>query len=99
MPPPARIGVEHERRNKMKKYVKPELFYESFELSQHIAGCSLTITNSVDVLTCAANGTITDGFGGMESSAWFVEANTNCTSKSEVYCYTNGSITSATVNS
>lgn len=28
----------------MKKYVKPELFYEHFELSQHIADCAWFLT-------------------------------------------------------
>ncbi len=27
----------------MKPYVKPELYFESFELAQHIAGCNLTL--------------------------------------------------------
>lgn len=30
----------------MKKYVKPELFYEQFELTQHIADCAWELTNS-----------------------------------------------------
>lgn len=30
----------------MKKYVKPELFYERFELSQHIADCDWELTNA-----------------------------------------------------
>lgn len=29
----------------MKKYVKPELFYEHFELSQHIADCGWEMKN------------------------------------------------------
>ena len=28
----------------MKKYVKPELFYEHYELSQHIADCAWELT-------------------------------------------------------
>lgn len=28
----------------MKKYVKPELFYERYELSQHIADCAWELT-------------------------------------------------------
>ena len=38
----------------MKKYVKPELFYEHYELSQHIADCALEWTNLTDEYTCAA---------------------------------------------
>ena len=32
----------------MKKYVKPELFFESFELSQQIAACEFDSNNSID---------------------------------------------------
>lgn len=32
----------------MKKYVKPELFYEQFELSQHIADCAWEWKNNTD---------------------------------------------------
>ena len=37
----------------MKKYVKPELFYEQFELSQHIADCAWELTSS-DRGSCSA---------------------------------------------
>ena len=37
----------------MKKYVKPELFYERFELSQHIADCAWELTQG-DENTCSA---------------------------------------------
>lgn len=37
----------------MKKYVKPELFYEKYELTQHIADCAWELTNSTKD-TCAA---------------------------------------------
>lgn len=37
----------------MKKYVKPELVYEKFELSQHIADCAWELTNSTKD-TCSA---------------------------------------------
>lgn len=30
----------------MKKYVKPEIFIEKFELSKHIADCAWELTNS-----------------------------------------------------
>ena len=78
----------------MKKYVKPELFYESFELSQHIAGCNLQV-QAADVVNCAAEGYVE----GIHSTSWFMEANSSCSPVMEVYCYANGSITSATVNS
>lgn len=37
----------------MKKYVKPELVYEKFELSQHIADCAWELTNFTKD-TCSA---------------------------------------------
>ena len=38
----------------MKKYVKPELFYEHYELSQHIADCTFEYILTQDA--CAAQG-------------------------------------------
>lgn len=40
----------------MKPYVKPELFYENFELSQHIAACGWDMKNSTDKNHCEALG-------------------------------------------
>ena len=37
----------------MKKYVKPELFYERYELSQHIADCAWELTSGSKE-TCSA---------------------------------------------
>ena len=37
----------------MKKYVKPELFYERYELTQHIADCAWEL-NSGDKSSCFA---------------------------------------------
>ena len=37
----------------MKKYVKPELFYERYELSQHIADCAWEL-QAGDENSCAA---------------------------------------------
>lgn len=48
----------------MKKYVKPELFYERFELSQHIADCDWELTNSTKD-TCSAEADET--LSGMEN--------------------------------
>ena len=36
----------------MKKYVKPELFYESFELSQQIAACAYDSENTHSNESC-----------------------------------------------
>lgn len=42
----------------MKKYVKPELVYESFELSQQIAACDFDSENSqTDISNCYFEGT------------------------------------------
>ena len=43
----------------MKKYVKPELFFESFELSQQIASCDFDSKGSLmDVENCEFSGTM-----------------------------------------
>lgn len=33
----------------MKKYVKPELFYEQFELSKHIASCAWKLNQTPEI--------------------------------------------------
>lgn len=38
----------------MKKYVKPELFFEQFVLSQHIADCKLEYVDATNEMTCYA---------------------------------------------
>lgn len=73
----------------MKPYVKPELFYESFELSQHIAVCGLDMSNLKDVDVCTAD-TDPDYFGW--ALTHFTETNENCTYHPgdgivESYCY------------
>lgn len=45
----------------MKKYVKPELFYEHYELSQHIADCAWEITYAE--AQCIAKGDPDKGLG------------------------------------
>lgn len=80
----------------MKTYVKPELFFESFELSQHIAGCSLKLTQ--DVGACNASGSIGDEYLDGKRGSWFISRPT-CTAEVEAYCYTNGSMNIATINS
>ena len=88
-----------ERSMIMKPYVKPELYYESFELAQHIAGCSMSEIKSGEVLTCTAEGTISSVFGTDHSDAWFVEQNESCKDCAEGYCYTNSLMVSSTINS
>lgn len=77
----------------MKTYVKPELFFESFELAQHIAGCNLTLLQN-DVGSCRASGVIE----GISEESWFISTD-HCTTVVEAYCYTNGSMNVATINS
>ncbi len=77
-----------------KKYEKPQVYIERFELAEHIAGCSLTL-NAADVTSCAASGEILGAF----YDAWFLESNTHCGLEFDGYCYTNGSMNVATINS
>lgn len=81
----------------MKTYVKPELFFESFELAQHIAGCSLKLEFG-DVGDCGATGYIEDVYLDGNNGSWFISGPT-CTVEVEAYCYTNGSMNIATINS
>lgn len=69
----------------MKKYVKPELLYESFVLSEQIAvGCS---SNLIANLRSDMDCSISIG----EAPALFAEANGACVlHKLEGYCYHNG---------
>lgn len=68
----------------MKTYVKPELYYESFELSQHIAACDLQIKHA-DAASCKI---INDReFGSLVGGFITTEV---CDFAYEQYCYTNG---------
>lgn len=72
----------------MKEYVKPELFFESFELSEQIAvGCSQDlIANHGDEGTC-----VLENPAGAQTTTLFAQANTNCTTyEFEGYCYHSG---------
>lgn len=76
----------------MKKYVKPELFYERYELSQHIADCAweLNSSNKADCQTYRWDTTKSDGvdFGTLFNT------NLNCYNNIDAgfqnYCETNG---------
>lgn len=71
----------------MKAYVKPELFYERYELSQHIADCALELQLN-DSASCYAipDPNLTTSF----NSSWhlFVTGNGQCDVQYENYCYT-----------
>lgn len=77
-----------------KTYKKPQIFVESFELAQHIAGCNLTLLDA-DVENCKASGTI----GKWDNTSWFINKMNGCTVEPEEYCYTNGNFNIATINS
>ena len=67
----------------MKKYVKPELVCESFEMSQQIAACEYDSYNtSMDVETCGFTGS---QFG--ESITIFTLGNGFCSASGEDFCY------------
>lgn len=73
----------------MKKYVKPELFYERYELSQHIADCAWELQANSDT-SCHAEPDDNDypGFSNL-----FHAQQIGCvmtTDQWQDYCYTNG---------
>lgn len=71
----------------MKKYVKPELFFESFELSQQIAACDYDSNNTSNDEQCRFTGVNKD-FG--VEMAIFLSTPT-CDIVAESYCYHNAS--------
>lgn len=77
-----------------KKYEKPQVYMEKFELAEHIAGCNLTLLSG-NPNECKADGIVDNEY----ADSWFLDANTNCEPKAEGYCYTNSSINVATINS
>lgn len=78
----------------MKKYVKPELFYENYELSQYVAGCGVKITlTSADAKSC--NGTSeSPSFPGL----LFTDS-PRCGNVIQDYCITNGGGSTVTFGS
>ena len=66
----------------MKKYVKPELFYEEFELSQQIADCTFDSKGTNTNETCEFTGK--DAFGVVTTI--FMAGNTDCLTIAESYC-------------
>lgn len=71
----------------MKEYVKPELYYEDFELSQHIALCDLKLNNGAPESCEIVDDRVDDG---VSVVGGFVATNI-CKFPYEIYCYTNGS--------
>lgn len=69
----------------MKSYVKPELYYESFELTEHIAGGCNAHVNSSDANSCKGEIEM-PGMGGVMAAFGSAEA---CGDDlNEDYCYT-----------
>lgn len=81
----------------MKKYVKPELFYEHYELSQHIADCDFEYIQAQD--SCAALGDVEDE---LDHILLFNNNNDLCNTPPEVidkFCYHGSTTGSSTFNS
>lgn len=73
----------------MKTYVKPDLYYENFELSTHVASCALDMPHSKNVNECYVTG---EDIGMPEEYHFFSAGPEVCTyGEYEEYCYTNGS--------
>lgn len=71
----------------MKAYVKPELYYEQFELSKHIADCAIEFVNSADVSDCYA---IADPKFDMNLGTAHYFYGDACEAPLDAYCYGNG---------
>lgn len=69
----------------MRAYVKPELFYENFELAQNIAACQWDYDNTfISPETCFA---MSEDWMDMDVRVF---NNSNCNTGSENYCYEPG---------
>ncbi|WP_455582725.1 hypothetical protein [Dysosmobacter sp.] len=79
----------------MKTYVKPELYYESFELSQHIAACDLKLESADPIVCSVAANDMLEGLGTILQDAFITSANCKFSYDRdyERYCYTNGTDT------
>ena len=74
----------------MKKYVKPELILEHYELSNTIADCAFELQSS-DKNSCVAQGDAEDALGGV---VLFLDSSMGCKYDPKIfefYCYQNGS--------
>lgn len=82
----------------MKKYVKPELLYERFVLSEQIAACKFDSNNTnQDVANCEFTGS--DEENAIPNGTYFTEANIMCSAKFDAYCYHNGTVGANLFNS
>ena len=74
-----------------KTYEKPQIYMERFELAEHIAGCNIYEDND--------DGSKNGYIEGKWFEHIFIEGAEACTTGVESYCYTNGSISNATITS
>lgn len=82
----------------MKKYVKPELFYEQFELSKHIAACAMDFVgdNKGNVDECYV---IPEGGEDLGRAFNTAKEGSPCDYTPDDFCYENASPNSSTFNS
>ena len=92
------IDTKGKEKGMKKRYEKPQVYMEKFELAEHIAGCKLTLHQG-DVFSCDATGTIGSVTLPSEDNAWFAEKTNACEIPVEDYCYTNSTSSIATINS
>lgn len=72
----------------MKKYVKPELIFESFEMSQQIASCDYDLVDG----TSTDAGCSFSGFNKDFNTSMTIFSSTNtCDIEAQSYCYHNSS--------
>lgn len=79
-------NLNSEKEKNMKKYIKPELYYESFEVSQNVAACDWDMSNLKDKFECSAQGEMDP------TDFLFVDSNDRCTITPDLiedYCYEN----------
>ena len=74
----------------MKAYQKPVLYYERFELTQHIASCNFKLNFGLGDGVCTA----TDNVVGQ--SGLFINSDVACEIPVDVYCYTNSTAITGT---
>ena len=85
----------------MKKYIKPELYYEEFQMSQSVAACGWNLEFQ-DVNSCAAVGDMDFGnlpitlFQGHCDVSPEILAVTDKDYQSYFYCYMTGALNDAT---
>lgn len=87
----------------MKKYVKPDLYFESFQLNQHIAACGYDLVgNSTSPANCSFRG---DKDFGNDPVEFFLDSSEPCKKEDAIvldrYCFQNsdGTEAMATYNS